>query len=102
MFVEKLKRILGWLASAVVIVVGAWLVRLKLKAPSPAAPPPTELPPAPPEVVANVVKVETQSEAARTAATAAAVATTETLAEISDEQEGAKRRKMLADLANKT
>lgn len=97
---EKLKKFGLWLAGIVAVALGAALVFLKLKEQKPEAKP-AGVPEASKETEKAVQQAEVKSAADKAVAEAEAVAKVNEVSAAAVMDDGAERRKKLAELANK-
>lgn len=98
---EKLKKFGAWLLGIAVVVGGALLVLMKLKQPAEAPAKPVGVPEASKETEKAVQQAEVKSAADKAAAEAEAVAKVNEVSAAAVMDDGAERRKKLAELANK-
>lgn len=98
---ETLKKFGKWLVAGLVAIGGGILVYLKLKEDEKKPPPPPKLPEPPPETTGAMHRAEGKAEAQKEAANTKATETKTELADTAKVDDGAARRKQLADLANK-
>lgn len=98
---EKLKKFGLWLAGILAVALGAALVFMKLKQPAEAPAKPAGVPEASKETEKAVQQAEVKSAADKAVAEAEAIAKVNEVSAAAVMDDGAERRKKLAELANK-